>query len=104
MHFSVSEKTFFNFVFLDKIKPLRHYASGIIDDPSIDDGDLNHVLTVVGYDNGEQFSCPRKSYWLLKNSWGPNWGEGGYVRVEKGNPDIKIGRWVLQPICEAVEE
>ena len=43
-------------------------------------------------------------YWLLKNSWGPNWGEGGYVRVEKGNPDIKIGRWVLQPICEAVEE
>ena len=89
---------------MDKIKPLRHYASGIIDDSSIDDGDLNHVLTVVGYDNGEQYSCPRKSYWLLKNSWGPNWGEGGYVRVEKGNPDIKIGRWVLQPICEAVEE
>ena len=33
-----------------------------------------HCISVVGYDDNQQ--C-----WILKNSWGPNWGESGFVRI-----------------------
>ncbi|MCD7453480.1 hypothetical protein HAX54_021104 [Datura stramonium] len=38
-----------------------------------------HAVTVVGYGTSEEGS----NYWLLKNSWGENWGEGGYMRMAR---------------------
>mmetsp|Transcript_18498 Transcript_18498/g.16097 ORF Transcript_18498/g.16097 Transcript_18498/m.16097 type:complete len:341 (+) Transcript_18498:43-1065(+) len=34
----------------------------------------DHNVLLVGFDTSE-------GYWKIKNSWGPNWGEKGYVRV-----------------------
>ncbi|KAM7542767.1 hypothetical protein Aperf_G00000013457 [Anoplocephala perfoliata] len=58
------------------------YHEGIYDDPAClgDMDTLNHGVLLVGY--GEQNSIP---YWLIKNSWGPNWGENGYVRIKRGS-------------------
>jgi len=33
-----------------------------------------HVVTIVGYDDS-------KSCWIVKNSWGPKWGEKGWFRM-----------------------
>merc|ERR1711876_122782 len=39
----------------------------------------NHALAIVGYGQEEGMD-----YWIVKNSWGGDWGEGGYIRVEMG--------------------
>ncbi|KAL8226013.1 hypothetical protein R6Q57_018570 [Mikania cordata] len=48
--------------------------------------DVNHAITIVGYDTTPE----GMKYWIVKNSWGPHWGEGGYIRLLRGFPD-KMG-------------
>eukprot|EP01084_Bolivina_argentea_P316574 548799_1 len=52
----------------------QHYKSGVITSGCGADND--HSVLTVGYgtENGVQ-------YWLVKNSWGQNWGDNGYVKI-----------------------
>ena len=41
--------------------------------------DVNHAVLAVGY--GVENGIP---YWLIKNSWGADWGLDGYFKMELG--------------------
>ncbi|KAK1272036.1 Vignain [Acorus gramineus] len=41
---------------------------------------LNHAMTVVGYG----MTVDGTKYWTVKNKWGGNWGEKGYIRMKRG--------------------
>jgi len=47
---------------------------------------LNHAVLAVGYAVDNETG---QSFYKLKNSWGANWGEGGYIRVERTKIDGK---------------
>ena len=39
----------------------------------------NHAVAIVGW--GTEQGVP---YFLIKNSWGSNYGDGGYIKVRRG--------------------
>ena len=38
--------------------------------------DIDHAVTAVGYGNEDGLE-----YLLIRNSWGADWGEQGYIRI-----------------------
>jgi C1A family cysteine protease len=55
-----------------------------------------HCICVVGYDDTQQ--C-----WILKNSWGTNWGESGFCRIRYGQADLLIdSQWMFYSVDVAV--
>ena len=56
----------------------------------------DHAVTVVGY--GTENNVP---YWLVKNSWGTYWGEGGYFRIKRNAKMCGIGDECVIMDCSA---
>lgn len=46
-----------------------------------------HAVTIVGYDDAEQS-------WIVKNTWGAEWGEDGYFRIKAGTNECEIEKTV----------
>ena len=66
------------------IKPLQLYGGGLVQvadcPPASTDSvtAINHAAVIVGWGTDE---ATKKPYWLIKNSYGVDWGEDGYVRI-----------------------
>lgn len=72
---------------------LGFYAKGIFDRPCTKYDIIDHAMTVVGYgsENG-------KDYWIVRNSWGPEKGEDGYVRFARGKNLCGIADAAFYPV------
>ena len=58
-----------------------------------------HAIAIVGFNDKEK-------YWILKNSWGPSWGEDGYFRVsweDKSGVGLKAYQFETLPVQSAAE-
>lgn len=66
--------------------------------------EVNHGVIIIGYGrtnklwdkviNGDE--C--KDYWILRNSWGTSWGEGGFFRLcadGAGSGDTPLGTCLI---------
>ncbi|KAI5056357.1 hypothetical protein GOP47_0028175 [Adiantum capillus-veneris] len=69
------------------------YTHGIFTGEGCSPPRTGHAMVVVGYgtENGSDF-------WIVKNSWGANWGESGYIRVMRGiSPPHGVCSILLRP-------
>jgi cathepsin L len=54
--------------------------------------DINHAVQLVGYGSQDGLD-----YWLVRNSWGAEWGEGGYIKIKRGPDEEENCAWDLAP-------
>lgn len=64
----------------------KNYINGTLTDCT---QNTNHAVVLSGYNNGEKGAKP---YWIIRNSWGPNWGEKGSINLLYGNNTCNITR------------
>lgn len=50
------------------------YKSGVLNQCL---GNINHGVVVTGVKRSAT-----ENYWIVKNSWGVDWGENGYLRID----------------------
>ncbi|VDO99420.1 unnamed protein product, partial [Soboliphyme baturini] len=73
---------------------LQLYKSGIIRRPQCQ-VKAEHAVMIVGYNYTS--SIP---YYIVKNTWGKSWGEGGFFRIEAGTNTCGVAQFITV-ICTA---
>uniref|UniRef100_A0A8D8V0W9 Cysteine proteinase CG12163 n=1 Tax=Cacopsylla melanoneura TaxID=428564 RepID=A0A8D8V0W9_9HEMI len=54
----------------------------------------NHAVIVVGYGEEKKRFGKTIPYWIVRNTWGEDWGEKGYFRIKRGNNICGISEFV----------
>ncbi|KAM9955469.1 hypothetical protein ACTFIW_010465 [Dictyostelium discoideum] len=70
---------------IDATSKLEAYTSGIFKEFKLDPLP-NHIISIIGW--GVQDSTP---YWIVRNSWGSYYGEGGFFNIVQGSLFENLG-------------
>ena len=73
------------------------YTGGIYDpnNETCDPTTLDHGVVLVGYGAEKGLD-----YWIVRNSWGKDWGEKGYIRLARGNNACGVASSAIYPVLE----
>jgi len=69
----------------------QNYAGGVFYEfaSNYNSPSSNHAITIVGWDDD-------KGAWLIKNSWGIDWGEDGYMWIKYNSNNIgRRAAWII---------
>lgn len=83
---------------------LENYKSGIWDDPGLNCSKLtkiDHAVTLVGYGSELNNMGQLTDYWLVQNSWGPNWGVNGFFKIKRGINLCFIATDAMYPVLKS---
>ncbi|XP_027351567.1 thiol protease aleurain-like isoform X1 [Abrus precatorius] len=82
-------------VAFEVVDGFRHYKKGVYTSNTCGSTsqDVNHAVLAVGY--GVEDGVP---YWLIKNSWGEDWGDNGYFKMEMGKNMCGVATCASYPI------
>jgi len=74
-------------------RSFQFYSHGVYYEPHCSSTRLDHGVLLVGYgdlkkelnEDDEELADKHKptKYWLVKNSWGSEWGDEGYIRIAR---------------------
>ena len=75
----------------------KYYIDGIYKPTSAvcDPDKANHAVLLIGYGNSKGVD-----YWNIKNSWGTDWGEDGYMRIQRGTRACGLNKNIVASILE----
>ncbi|XP_058122493.1 procathepsin L-like [Anopheles ziemanni] len=65
----------------------QHYSSGVYYEAECSWGEPHadyHAMLVVGYGK----TSDGVEYWLVKNSWGKDWGDSGYIKMARNRNNM----------------
>lgn len=63
------------------------YSSGVFDNDESGYG-INHAIVLVGWDDAYSWEGDTYGVWILRNSWGSGWGDGGYMYITYGTSRV----------------
>ncbi|KAF0987098.1 hypothetical protein HZS_5255 [Henneguya salminicola] len=60
-----------------------NYTSGVFVECNISEN--NHVVSIIGWGEDIDDNGHPRPYWIIRNSWGTNWGDGGFFRLPRSS-------------------
>lgn len=82
-----------------------NYSNGVFS--SCGSTNVNHMVVLDGWTDDSSYSSNGGGYWHMRNSWGTNWGEDGYMRIvykdRRGNNCNGTGNVAAYAIIEGLE-
>lgn len=65
---------------------------------------VDHGVLVVGFGVSiDSITGKGIPFWKIQNSWGPLWGEGGYVRIIRGVNELAIEQSPVEGEAELID-